>query len=121
MFTPYSEKPSTFLPTLRKKKKILVVQEVEGQALFGSAATTHSSRDFRDDPPLSVRTLQPTDSSSPAMEIADITSCGYKIIGWNIFPLPCKIGNSELCVILACTLPSIHGYNFKVVRQIVWQ
>ena len=47
--------------------------------------------------------------------------CGYKITGWNFFPLPCKLGNSELCVVLACTLPSIHGYNFKVVQQIVWQ
>ena len=49
------------------------------------------------------------------------TRCGYKITGCDFFPLPCKLGNGELCVVLACTLPSIHGYNFKVVRQIVWQ
>ena len=47
--------------------------------------------------------------------------CGYKITGLNFFPLPCKLGNSGLCVVLACALPSIHGYNFKVVRQAVWQ
>ena len=47
--------------------------------------------------------------------------CGYKITGLNIFPLPCKLGNREQCVLLAFSLPSIHGYNFKVVRQTVWQ
>ena len=45
----------------------------------------------------------------------------YKITRLNFFPLPCKLGNSERCVVLACVLPSIHGYNFKVVRQTVWQ
>ena len=49
------------------------------------------------------------------------TRCGCKITGWNFFPLTCNLGNSELCVVLASTLPSIHGYKFKVVRQIVWQ
>jgi len=49
------------------------------------------------------------------------TWCGYKITGLNFFLLPCKLGNSERCVVLACTLPSIHGYSFKVVRQTVWQ
>jgi hypothetical protein len=43
--------------------------------------------------------------------------CGYKIIGFHFFLLPCKLGNSEQCVVLAWVLPSIHGYNFKVVRQ----
>ena len=43
------------------------------------------------------------------------TCCGYKITGLNFFPLPCKLGNSGWCVVLACALPSIHGYNFKVV------
>jgi len=36
-------------------------------------------------------------------------------------PLPCKLGSSERCVVLAYALPYIHGYNFKVVRQTVWQ
>ena len=45
------------------------------------------------------------------------TWCGYKIRGRNFFPLPCKLGNSERCVVLACALPSIHGYNFKVVGK----
>ena len=50
------------------------------------------------------------------------TWCGYKITGLNFFsPLPSILGNSELCVVLACALPSIHGYNFKIVRQTVWQ
>ena len=49
------------------------------------------------------------------------TWCGYKINGLNFFTLPCKLGNSERCVVLACALPSIHSYNFKVVRQTVWQ
>jgi len=49
------------------------------------------------------------------------TWCGYKITGLNFFLLPCKLGNSERCVVFACALPSIHGYNFKVVRQTVWQ
>jgi len=32
---------------------------------------------------------------------------GYKITGLNVFfPLPRKFGNSERCVVLACTLPS---------------
>ena len=47
--------------------------------------------------------------------------CVYKITGLNFFLLPCKLGNSEQCVILACALPTIHSYNFKVVRQTVWQ
>lgn len=60
---------------LAKGKIFSVVQELEGQALFGSPATPHSSRDSWDDPPLISRTLQPMDNSSPAMEIADnITS-----------------------------------------------
>jgi len=46
---------------------------------------------------------------------------GHKITGLDFFPLPCKLGNSERCVLLACALPSIHGYNFKVVRQTFWQ
>jgi len=41
--------------------------------------------------------------------------CGYKITRLNFFPLPCKLGNSEQCVVLACALPSIHCYNFKVM------
>ena len=45
------------------------------------------------------------------------TWCGYKITGLNFFLLPCKLGNSERCVVFACALPSIHGYNFKVMRQ----
>jgi len=43
--------------------------------------------------------------------------CGYKITRLNFFLLPCKLGNSEQCVVLACALLSIHGYNFKVVWQ----
>jgi hypothetical protein len=49
------------------------------------------------------------------------TWCGYKITGLNFYPLPCKLGNSEWCVVLACALPSIHSYNFKVMRQTVQQ
>ena len=44
-------------------------------------------------------------------------SCGYKITELNFFPLPCKFGNSELCVVLASALLFIHGCNFQVVRQ----
>jgi hypothetical protein len=33
------------------------------------------------------------------------TRCCYKITGFNFFPVPCKLGNSELCVVLACVLP----------------
>jgi len=47
--------------------------------------------------------------------------CCHKITELNFFPLPCKLGNSERFVVLACALPSIHGYNFKIVRQTVWQ
>jgi hypothetical protein len=36
-----------------------------------------------------------------------------KITELNYFPLPCKLGNSELCVVLACALPSIHGYSIE--------
>ena len=42
---------------------------------------------------------------------------GYKVTRLNFFPLPCKLGNSERCVVLACALPSIRGFNFKVVRK----
>lgn len=49
------------------------------------------------------------------------TWCGYKINGRNYFPLYCKLGNSERYVVLACAGPSIHGYNFKAMRQTVWQ
>jgi len=49
------------------------------------------------------------------------TWCGCKITGLNFFPLTCKLGNSEWCVVLACALPSIHCYNFKVMQQAVWQ
>ena len=35
--------------------------------------------------------------------------CGYKITRLNFFPFPCKVGNSELCVVSAYLLPSIHG------------
>ena len=59
---------------LAKGKIFSVVQELEGQALFGSPATPHSSRDSWDDPPLTLRILQPMDNSSPAMEIADINN-----------------------------------------------
>jgi len=45
--------------------------------------------------------------------------CGYKITGLNFFPLPCEFDNSELCVVLSFVILSIHGYNFKVVRQTV--
>jgi len=48
------------------------------------------------------------------------TWCGYKITGLNFFLLSCKLGNSKRFVVLAYALPSIHGYNFKVVRQTVW-
>ena len=47
------------------------MQEGEGQALFCSPATPHYSRDSWDDPPLTLRTLQPMGNSSPVMEIAD--------------------------------------------------
>jgi len=59
---------------LTKGKIFSVVQELVGQALFGSLATVHSSRDSWDDQPLTLRTLQPMDNSSPAMEIADINN-----------------------------------------------
>jgi hypothetical protein len=61
---------------LAKGKIFSVVQELEAQALFGPPATPHSSRDSWDDPPLTLRTLQPMDSLSPAMEIADINIAG---------------------------------------------
>ena len=48
------------------------MQELEVQALFGLPATPHSSRDSWDDPPLTLRTLQPMDNLSSAMEISDI-------------------------------------------------
>jgi len=53
--------------------------------------------------------------------VCEVTWCGYKITRLNFFPLPCKFGNSERCVVLACALPFIHGYNFRVVQQTVWQ
>ena len=43
--------------------------------------------------------------------------CGYKITRLNFFLLPCTLGNSEWCVVLACAPPSIQGYNFKVMQQ----
>jgi len=58
---------------LAEGKIFSVVLELEGRGLFGSTATPHSSRDTWDNPPLTLRTLQPMDISSPAMEIADIT------------------------------------------------
>jgi hypothetical protein len=61
---------------LAKGKIFSIVQELEGQALFGSPATTHSSCDYWDDPPQTSRTLQPMDNSSPAMDIADINITG---------------------------------------------
>jgi len=61
---------------LAKGKIFSVVQELEGEALFGSPATAHSSRDSWDDPPINLRTLQPMDNSSPAVEIADINITG---------------------------------------------
>jgi hypothetical protein len=61
---------------LAKGKMFSVVQELEGQALFGSPATPHCSRDSWDDPPLTSRTLQPKDDSSPAVEIADFNITG---------------------------------------------
>jgi len=33
------------------------------------------------------------------------TQCSYKITGLNYFLLPCKLGNSERCVVLACASP----------------
>jgi hypothetical protein len=47
--------------------------------------------------------------------------CGYKITGFNFFPVPCKLGNTEPSVVLVCTVPCIHCYNFKVVGQTVQQ
>ena len=61
---------------LAKGKILSVVQESEGQALFGSPATPHSSRNTQDDPPLTLCTLQPMDNLSPAMEIAHINITG---------------------------------------------
>jgi len=61
---------------LPKGQIFSVVQELEGQALFGSPATPFCSRDSWDDPPLTLSTLQPMDNSSPAMEIADINITG---------------------------------------------
>jgi hypothetical protein len=57
---------------LAKGKIFSVVQELDGQALFGS----HSSRDSWDEPPPTLRTLQPMDISSPAIEFADINITG---------------------------------------------
>ena len=34
------------------------------------------------------------------------TWCGYKITGLKFFLFPCKLGNSERCVVLACVLPA---------------
>jgi hypothetical protein len=56
---------------MAKGKIFSFVQVLEGQAPFGSPATSHSSRDSWDVPPLTLRTLQLMDNSSPAMEIAD--------------------------------------------------
>jgi len=53
--------------------------------------------------------------------LAPNTWCGYKITGLNFVLLPCKLGNSEQCVVLACALPSIHDYNLKVMGQTVSQ
>jgi hypothetical protein len=61
---------------LAKGKIFSVVQDLEGQALFGSPATPHSSRDSWDDLPLTLRTLQPMDNSSSAMDIADVNITG---------------------------------------------
>ena len=52
------------------------MQDLEGQALFGSPAKPHSSRDSWDDLPLTLRTLQPMDSSSPVVDIAEINVTG---------------------------------------------
>jgi hypothetical protein len=65
--------------------------------------------------------VQKTSSYQDIVFIMLYMWCGYKIIGFNLFPLPCKLGNGERCVVLACAVPSIHGYNFKVARQTVWQ
>ena len=46
------------------------------------------------------------------------TCYGYKITGLNYFPLPCSLGNSERRVVLACALPSIHGYVLYNVEKI---
>jgi hypothetical protein len=46
---------------------------------------------------------------------------GYKTTRLNFFLLPCKLGNRQQCVVLACALLSIHDYNFEVVRQTDWQ
>ena len=72
------------------------------------------------------RTLPYLDSGTGRIPLKSVvmrfTWCGYKITGFIFFPpLPCKLGNSERCVVLAYALPSIYGYNFKVVRQTVWQ
>jgi len=61
---------------LSKGKIFSVLRGLEGQALSCSPATTQSSRDSWDDPPPTLRTLQPMDNSSSAMEIADINITG---------------------------------------------
>jgi hypothetical protein len=61
---------------LAKGKIFSVEQDLEGQALFSSPATSHSSRDSWDDLPLTLRTLQPMDNSSSAMDIADVNITG---------------------------------------------
>jgi hypothetical protein len=63
---------------LAKGKIFSAVQELGGQAFFGPPVTPHSSRDSWNDPPLTSRTLQPTHNSSPAMEIADISTAGFR-------------------------------------------
>ena len=67
---------SPYYQHMAKGKIFSVVQELEGQALFGSPTTPHSSRDSWEDSPLTLRTLQPIDNSSPAMEIVDINITG---------------------------------------------
>ena len=56
-----------------------------------------------------IRVLQLRNSYRGRRGDKSYTWCGYKITGLNFFPFPCKVGKSELCVVSAYLLPSIHG------------
>ena len=57
-------------------KILSVVQELRS-SIFGTPAMPHASRDSRDDPPLTLHTLQRMENSSPATEIATLILLVY--------------------------------------------
>ena len=56
-------------------KILSIVQELRS-SIFGIPATPHASRDSRDDPQLTLHTLQQMENSSPATANADINITG---------------------------------------------